>query len=99
MKLPKTLLICGKKRKITYSPVRADGECDLTTGDILVGTLHKNELGVLMHEVCELILYEHGHRYERYSTGNDGLLFSMDHHGMERVVQDIVYVIEQLGVK
>lgn len=100
MKLPKSLLICGKKRKITYDPKSSGGECDLTTGDIKVGTSNKDSiLEILIHEIAEFILHSQGHRYSRYEDGNDGLRFVLDHHAYENFIHELAAVVEQMGGK
>lgn len=94
---PKQLVICGKPRKITYNTKREDGECDLATGSIIVGTANKSELlEILIHEVCEFILHIQGHRYQRYDEGNDGLRFVMDHHQYENFITELSAVLDQL---
>ena len=97
MKWPKTLIICGKKRHITYKPDDEGGLCDLVTGNITIGTATKEDvLETLMHEVGELILHTHGDRYSRYVEGNDGLRFVMDHRGYEAFIRELTLVVEQL---
>ena len=99
IQLPKSLIICGKLRHITYDPKRGDGQVELSSGDILVGTESPKEvLEILMHEVAEFILYSHGHRYTRYDEGNDGLRFVMSHHDYENFIKEMTFVVEQIFV-
>jgi hypothetical protein len=95
-KKPDTLIICGKKRKITYDPSEAGGLCDLATGNITVGTANPTDtFSILTHEIAEFILHTHGLRYSRYTEGNDGLRFVMSHHEFERFGEELAAVLEQ----
>lgn len=95
-KKPTELIICGKKRKITYDPSEAGGSCDLATGNITVGIANPGEgFGILLHEIAEFILHTHGLRYSRYTEGNDGLRFVMSHHEFERFAEELAAVLEQ----
>jgi hypothetical protein len=95
-KKPDTLIICGKKRRITYDPSEAGGSCELATGNITVGIANPADwYEILIHEVGELILHTHGHRYSRYTEGNDGLRFVFDHLGYENFIQELAAVLEQ----
>ena len=78
---PKSVVIAGKKYSIVLDPKRMDGEGDINTKRITVGTaIPGDSVEIFLHEVLEVILYERGHRYASYAEGNDGLRFVMTHH-------------------
>jgi hypothetical protein len=98
MHLPKKLIVVGKSINIRYDPKRSDGETDLDTGDMIIGTENPaNTYGVLLHEIFELSLHRLGHRYSRYNEGNAGLRFVMNHSGFETFVESIELAIKEIS--
>ena len=89
-KIPKFIQICGLKVSVRQDPKRFDGEYDLKTKVMTIGTGSLAQIPeIFLHEVIEAILYERGHRFCLYDEGNDQLRFVLDHHEFENVVKDI----------
>lgn len=94
MKIPKHIIISGKKYTVVLDPKRADGEGDLVKKQITVGTAIKGDaVEIFLHEVLEAILYERGHRYTCYAEGNDGIRFVLSHHEFENAVKDLAQAL------
>ena len=95
MKLPKSVIITGKRYRVVLDPQRDDGEFDMEKMAITIGT--QNPADVLenfLHEVWEGILLSRGNRYSVYVEGNDKLRFVQDHAELENAIKDLALAIE-----
>lgn len=91
MKLPKFVNICGHKVPVLTDPDRGDGEYDMTSKIITIGTASPASVPeIFLHEVLEAILHERGHRFSLYTEGNDQLRFVLTHLEFENVCKDIL---------
>ena len=101
MRLPRTVLICGKTWKVKKdSSVHCGGHFNGTQQEIVVGSNQSDEgvFEVFLHEVCEAVLTERMHRYglpyEGFENGNQ--MFVFNHAQFENVVKDIAMALRKL---
>ena len=95
MKLPRYVILSGKKFKVTVDLTRDDGECDLENMIMTVGGKNPGDLlENFMHEAFETILVIRSNRYTVYAEGNDKIKFVLDHAEFENAVKDFALAME-----
>jgi uncharacterized protein YpbB len=95
MKLPRAVILSGKKFKVTVDASRDDGECDLENMVMIVGGKNLSDiLENFMHECFETILVIRSNRYTVYAEGNDKIKFVLDHAEFENAVKDFALAME-----
>ena len=96
MKLPKSVLICGKKWRVKKRHTTG-GMFDGSKCIIYIGDIYKQDMLITyIHEVLEAILTERGHRYHRYDTDtNSGLRFSFNHDEFNNICVDLASSLDK----
>lgn len=102
MRLPKSIIICGKRFKILTDKKQDGGSFRESTRTILVGTKFKEYIiEILTHEVIEAIFAISGMRYKAEYNGfeNGDLLFSFNHKEFENAIRNIVFAFQNINFK
>ena len=97
MKIPQTIILCGKTYKVKKDPKSYDGKGSTATCEMTVGTKNKNperQFEIFLHEVMEIIAVEHDVRYG-YDGGN-GLIFVMSHKEFDNYTVDVAAALSQV---
>lgn len=90
--IPKTILICGQRWKITQEKKKLGGNFNSTKCEIKIGTLSKPEVpDVFIHEVFESILAMSNLRYGLGRQGNENgdLIFVFNHKEFEKICSEL----------
>lgn len=100
MKLPKSIIICGKTYKVTQNN-KVNGACfSCNSQRIEVGTRDTDEktFESFIHEIIEIVLCEHDLRYQknRSEIENGDYLFAFNHDQYENAVRDVANALREL---
>jgi len=99
MRLPKTIIICGKEIKIERKEV-GGGTFHTGNQEIKIGKNYTSQvvLEMFLHEVMEYVFVERLMRYSLpYSpTENGHYLFSFNHTEFENAIKDIALALRPL---
>ena len=100
MKLPKSLIICGKTYKVIKDPKQEGASFRFSKQEIRLGTdyLPEKTHNFLIHEVLEIILADRNLRYAKeYSVKTNGdYLFCFNHDQYDWVAEELAYVLRQI---
>ena len=102
MKIPASVILCGKPCKIRVDPTHDGGTFDCTKMEIEIGTANPNEIEEnFIHEVSEAILAILDYRYatERAELCNDDYRFFMNHKEFQLFIRDLAIALKGITFK
>ena len=100
MKLPKTILICGRTYRVKEDKKLLGGKFFCGEQTIFIGTKdkpHQDELlNIILHEIIEVILTERNLRYRLpyTETENGHYLFNFNHYDFENWITDLACALK-----
>lgn len=100
MRIPRHLLICGKKFTVKTDKSHDGGSVDLDKLSIEIGTLNPSEVAEnLLHEIGEAILMIRDFRYvpQKEDIENGDYRFFMDHKDWQLFCKDLAAALA--GIK
>ena len=98
LKIPKSIIIAGKKWKIRTTDRNGGGWFDAAKATISISKKYSQDVAdIFIHEVLESIIAERNCRYKlsRTPQENGDLMFIMNHKEFEIVCSDLAYALFQ----
>lgn len=102
MRLPRHVLICGKRYTVTADPEHDGGRADTATRRIEVGTMDPAEVPEnLLHEIGEAILMERDFRYvpEKEELENSDYRFFLTHADWQLFCKDMAIALSGVSFR
>lgn len=96
LKIPKSVVISGKRWKVVVDPKNGGGWFDGAKNIISIGTKYPQDISdIFIHEVLECILTENNLRYSlgRTPKENGDLIFSFNHKEFEAVCANLAFTL------
>lgn len=96
-KIPSKIEICGAMWKIKQEKNHSYGSFSFTHNVIEIGMKNPAVVeNILLHEIVEVIMSERKHRYTYYGSGNEKMMFAMDHAQFEDFCDDLLSVLRKI---
>lgn len=94
MKLPKTVVICGKTYKVVPKPKKWGGKSDTASQELRIGTRadqsSERVFENFIHELAEAAMCEH---HFRFTASDDGVAYVMTHKDLDGFANSIAAAI------